>query len=268
MDKNLLDKYKKSEDKLLLAKIIDKCKFSNDKNRVIATDFLDLAQKKLVIDFLKGQKEVNYIVTGGFEEAERTVIIFYPDKLDEIIKENKFDLNTQLSAIRINLPNELNGEYSHKNYLGALMKLGLKREKIGDIIVDDLGADIIVKPDIVKFLMINLSSLTRFSKSEIKQIDLEELRKPKINIEQIKITVSSMRLDNIVAEIAKCSRSMANELIEEERVFINFEMVTKVTKEVKLGDLITIRGKGRTKIIQEDRQTKNGRIVLVIEKYK
>ena len=68
------------------------------------------------------------------------------------------------------MPNEMNGKYIHKNYLSGLMKLGVKREKIGDIVVADDGADILVKPDILKFLLQNLPELKRFSKSKIKQI--------------------------------------------------------------------------------------------------
>ena len=123
------------------------------------------------------------------------------------------------------------------------MKLGISREKIGDILVYDKGADILVMPEMLKFLITNIPSLTRFRKSKIEQIELENLRKIEINMQTIKITVASMRLDNIVSELAKCSRGKSNELLAQERVLLNHEIIQKSSKEVKQNDTITIRGK-------------------------
>lgn len=265
MDKNILEKYKNYEDKILLSKILDKSKFCLEKNKIETTDFLDLAQKQLVIKFLNLQKITNYIFYGGFEDAERTMLVFYPVKIENIIKENKFDFNTMISVIRISLPNELNGTYEHRNYLGALIKLGIKREKIGDIIVNNDGADIIIHPEIEKFVLANLTQLTRFSKSNIDKIKLKDIRKVDTQKEKMTIIVSSMRLDNIVSELAKCSRNKANEFINGERTFINFEVYTKNSKEVKENDIITIRGKGRFKIVKIIGNTKKGKFMVEVE---
>lgn len=267
MDRSILEKYKKQEDRLLLSKVIDKSKFCLEKNKIETTDFLDLSQKELVCKFLQTCKKEQYILYGGLEDAERTVAIFYPEKLEEIIKENKFDFNTIFSVIRITLPNELKGSFEHRNYLGALIKLGLKREKIGDIIVYAEGADIIVKPEIEQFLITNLNELTRFNKSKIEKIKLSEIKQiEKVKIEE-KITVSSMRLDNIVSELAKCSRNKADELLIGERVLINFETTTKASKEIKEKDIITIRGKGRYQIIEILGNSRKGKIIVKVEKF-
>ena len=74
-----------------------------------------------------------------------------------------------------------------------------------------------------------------------------------------------MRIDNIVAELAKCSRKIASQYIESERVYINHEVVLKDSKEVKEGDKITIRGKGRFIIVEKLRNTRKDRIVLKCE---
>lgn len=145
------------------------------------------------------------------------------------------------------------------------MKLGIKREKIGDILVDNEGADIIVSAEILKFLLNNISQLIRFKKSNIEEILLSDLRKIKIEKEEKNITVSSMRLDNIVAELASCSRNKANELILQERIFVNFENIVKSTKEIRANDKITIRGKGRFEIKEILGNTKKGRIMIKVE---
>lgn len=266
MDRSILNKYKKPEEKLILSKILDKISFCETRNQLQVTDFLDLAQQQLIVKFLKLQKQENYLLFGGFEEAERKAIIFYPEKLESLIKENKIDFNEWIKVLRITLPNENKGKYEHKNYLGALMKLGIKREKVGDIIVQEDGADILISKDILKFLQNNLLELTRFQKSKIEEIDIKNLRKVEIKKETISITVSSMRLDNIVAELAKCSRSKATEFLMQERVFVNFEVTTKQTKEIKIGDRITIRGKGRFEIKEIVGNTRKGNIVLKVEK--
>ena len=103
----ILSKITNEEDKLLVAKMLDKIDFSNKRNSVEYTDFLDLRQSKLLENILKKIKYTNYILFGGYKDAERTVIIIYPDKLEDILKNNKFDYNTIIGIIRIKLPNEL-----------------------------------------------------------------------------------------------------------------------------------------------------------------
>ena len=172
-----------------------------------------------------------------------------------------------ISVIKIKLPIELDDEYDHRRYLGAIMKLGIEREKVGDISVKSRGAEIIVKNEVEKFLMQNLGSLTRFSSAEIevKNIDdLQEIEAQKVEITEI---VASLRLDNIVASLARTSRSKATQMLEQERVFLNFKNETKSSKQVNVGDVITIRGKGRFVFKEISGNTRKGRFVIKIDKF-
>ena len=81
------------------------------------------------------------------------------------------------------------------------------------------------------------------------------------------IRVSSLRLDNIVAELARCSRTRANEVILEQRVFLNYMNEENNSKLVKENDVVVIRGKGKFNILRIDGQTKKGKIILVVEHY-
>ena len=87
----------------------------------------------------------NYIFYGGFDNAERKALIIYPEKYNMEMLEKNY--NKILSIVRIELPEEMNGKYAHRNYLGGIVKLGLKREKVGDILVFNNGADIITFVD-------------------------------------------------------------------------------------------------------------------------
>ena len=207
----------------------------------------------------------NYIFYGGFEQAERKILVIYPEKFNATVVEK--NLSNVVKIIRIKLPDDLKGKYTHRDYLGAVIKLGVKREKVGDIIVDNDGADIIVDKDIVKFLSENLSGLTRFSKSTITVENIEDLRMVQIRKEEIEIIVSSLRLDNVISELARCSRNKALDIINMERVFINFQNETKKTKQIKPGDMITIRGKGRFFVKELVGQTRSGRTILKVEKF-
>lgn len=147
------------------------------------------------------------------------------------------------------------------------MKLGIKREKIGDILVDKEGADILLCPDMIKFVETHLTQLTRFQKTKIERISLEEIKKIEIPKEEITIIIPSMRIDAIIAELIQASRSKANMLLEQERVFLNAILVTKPAKEVQEEDFITIRGKGKFQIKQISGTTKKGNLFVKVEKW-
>ena len=263
----ILSKYEGEEDKLLVSKLLDKIELVDKKNNIENTDFLDIHQRGILERVLKTVKYKNYIIYGGYENAERTMIILYPEKLETVFEKDLFDYNSIIQVLRITLPNEIRGKYSHRDYLGAVIKVGIKREKVGDIIVSIDGADIIATKEMVSYLSASLSELTRFSKSNFEIHKIEELNMLPPKTEMINIIIPSMRIDSIVSEIIRTSRSKAMDFIETERVFINSELVTKNAKILKENDLITVRGKGRFKINKILNSTKKGNLVVEIEKY-
>ena len=266
MDKQkILSDYKKQEDKLLISQLLDKIEFCMKREKIEYTDFLDMYQVALVKSFMKKIEFCNYVLYGGFENSERKVLIIYPEKFNiNMIEKNYCKI---MKAIRILLPKEANGKYTHRNYLGGIIKVGLKREKVGDILVSDNGADIIVKEETAQTLKQELTTLTRFENSDFEIVEITELREQEIKVEEISIIVPSLRLDNFVSDLAKTSRSKAAQIIDSERVFINGQNETKVSKQIKLGDVITIRGKGRFVVKEFSGTTRSGRTVVKIEKY-
>lgn len=262
---DLLRDYKKQEDKMCLAQVLDKIEISKAKGRIDSTDFLDMYQVSLVESFLKKNKIEQYKLFGGYEDSERKILITYPESYTEEMLQKNY--NKFLKVVRIELPEEEHGKYAHRNYLGGIVKLGLKREKVGDILVANEGADIVVVSDFAEVLEKELPSLTRFENSKISITEISNLKKKEIKIENIEIIVPSLRLDNIVSDLARTSRSKASQIIAQERVFINGKNETKVSKQVKLGDIITIRGKGRFIIKDFKGTTRSGRTVVLIEKY-
>lgn len=266
MDKQqLLKDYKKQEDKICLSQVLDKIEFSKTREKIEYTDFLDMYQVSLVENFLRKINIKTYQLYGGYEEAERKVLFVYPEKYDDKMLEKNYD--KILKIVRVTLPEEEKGQYSHRNYLGGIVKLGLKREKVGDIIVQEQGADIITLEEFSGILKQELPSLTRFENSKMNVEEIQNLQKREVKVEQVKIIVPSLRLDNFVSDLARTSRSKAVQIMEQERVFVNGQNEKKASKQVKLGDIITIRGKGRFVIKEFDGTTRSGRTVVVVEKY-
>lgn len=267
MDKQkLLNKYSKSEDKLLISKMLDKINLVQTKNSIQYLDFLNLYEQNLLQKIILQEKIQNCLFSSGIENGERKILLFYPDKLSDLIKQNPENI-LPIKCIRIKLPKEMYNTYNHRDYLGGLIKLGIKREKIGDILVFEDGADILILEEIENFLLNNISSLTRFSKSEINSVEIENIRKKEIHRKEINIIVPSLRVDAIISEVLHTSRGKAEILLQEGRVFLNYEQIMKGTKQIKEKDILTVRGKGKFEISKIDGQTRNGRIKITVYQF-
>ena len=252
-----------SQDNLVVRKVKDKINLAIKKNQIQITDFLNMHEIEITSNLIKQEKIENYIWFGGWKEAERKSLVIYPDNWNKQVVEKNLD--TYFSVIRIEFKQQEN--YTHRTYLGAIMKLGVKREKIGDILVNSDGADIIVQKEISDYLSENLRTLTRFKEANIKKVLLKDVQSVIVNKKERQIIVASNRLDTIISELAKCSRNKANEIINAERIFVNFKLETKKTKQIQIGDYITIRGKGRFVIKGIVGTTKNKRNIIQIEEY-
>lgn len=266
MDKqNILGEYKDQDERNLLSFILDKIKFVETRNKIENTNFLDMYQIHLVEKFLTKIKYTNYILWGGYNTAERKVLILYPDKLNVTMVEKNYD--KIMSIIRIQLNETDYGKLFHKNYLGGIIKIGIDREKIGDILVEKNGADILVLNEAKKYLLQELPKLKRFENSNIIEEKIENINYVEPKMEEIKIIVPSLRLDNFVSDLAKTSRTKAIDIIKSERVFVNGKLELKTSKQIKTNDTITIRGKGRFVVKELTGTTRSGRTIVLIEKF-
>lgn len=266
MFKNIRENDQKKEEarRLLEAKIFDQYQFASSKNKITHTDFLSSFEKTMAEKFLQEKSIQNYVFFGGNgENSERNILLFYPEKFDlEMVQKNYGKI---VSAICVSLPKNLS--YEHRIYLSGILKLGVKREKIGDILVRENGADVIALNEIADFLESHLSELTRFKSAKIARIDIAEVKQKEKKFEDLSILVSSMRLDNFVAELARCSRSKAIQILDAQKVFVNGCLETKFSKKINVGDVITIRGKGKFIVEEVARKTRSDKLVVNIKKY-
>lgn len=253
----------KENNKLLIAKIEDKIRLCNEKNKITFSDFVHLNEKSAIIKFIKANQLSNYFFFGGRENSDREVVAFYPDKINEEIA--KTAMKQFIKIVKIRLPK--NTKYTHGEYLSGIMKLGVAREKFGDIVVNSEGADIIAFTEIAEYFANNLGQLTRFKNADISIGELDEIENIMPKFENINIIISSARLDNFVSELGKFSRGNASEYIQEGKVFVNGENEFKESKKIKEGDVITIRGKGKFIIGELVGETRSGRLKVIIRKF-
>lgn len=124
---DLLKDYRKQEDKICLSQVLDKIEFCKAREKLEYTDFLDMYQISLVENFLRKISFKNYKLYGGYEDCERKVLIIYPDKYNDRMLGKNYSKIFKL--IRIELPEEEQGKLSHRNYLGGIVKLRIKKRK-------------------------------------------------------------------------------------------------------------------------------------------
>ena len=254
------------EDKLVIAKLMDKIKLCKTRNKIVNTEFLTIYQRDLIQKELNKNKIKNYMFFGGYDDAESKILVIYPEKFgEEIAKDN---LKNILKAIRIILPKELEGKYNHRDYLGCAMKTGLNRNRIGDIIVYSNKAYIMVLEENAEYIKDFLKDLIRFNKSKVEIIDYSDIEIKEPEFDEIQITVSSMRIDNIVSEIIKFSRSKTEELLKNEKVFVNSRVETKASKLIKENDVLAIRGKGKYIASEVLGTNKKGKSIILVKKFK
>ncbi|MDD4346793.1 MAG: YlmH/Sll1252 family protein [Desulfitobacteriaceae bacterium] len=195
-----------------------------------------------------------HLFFGGYEGAQRTILIFLPDYMKPEITQDSI---CPLAFIRVEYLAD--NKISHRDFLGSLMGTGIKRETIGDILVGEESCDIVVLKEVLSYLMANFESVGRL-KVKTSVITAELVKVPEEKYLIMKDTVASMRLDNVVSSGFLISREKASEYVKAGRVFLNFLECSKVDKIVSEGDAISLQGMDKIKLHQIGNQTKKGRI--------
>ncbi|RXI98087.1 RNA-binding protein [Anaerobacillus alkaliphilus] len=212
------------------------------------TDFLDPREQQILTSIIGQDPDVVFSLYGGNENAERKRAFLHPPYLDATIDDY------QLSAYRVHYPHKF-VNLSHRDLLGSMMGLGLKREKFGDILLEEELIQIIVASEIGSYVEANLQSIGR-AQVRLEQVSLNTLMLQKEEWLEKVITASSLRLDVILSEIYQVSRSKIMPYIESKKVKINWKLVEQPSFQLQAGDHISVRGLGRSKLITVQGKTK------------
>ena len=264
MDKTkLLDKLgADKEDRLLLAKALDRAEQARIRNIPSSTDFLSPQQRVMAQELLRmaGTPENAYVALGGYEGAERTILLFLPDWLEAEDAQSQSPLRFLRASFR--------REYhlTHRDFLGSLMGMGIVREKVGDILVSPESADLIVLDTVADFLLSSWNSAGR-AKLTVSEIPGEYLHIPQVRCEEVRDTVSSLRLDAVCSTGFRMARGKAVDMISSGHVQVNWRPCTKADKLLTEGDTVSARGFGKFQLAVVGGVTKKGRTAIVVKRY-
>lgn len=264
MDKSqLLDRVNVTgEDRLLLAKVLDRARQARERNIPAATDFLSPQQQMQVLELLRlaGIPETEYVRLGGYAGAERNLFLFLPDWMDPELAEQESPIRCLRAAFREEY------QLTHRDFLGSLMGMGVVREKLGDILVSSTSADLIVLDTVVDFLRSSWESAGR-AKLTVTEILPAHLHIPEVKCQEVRDTVSSLRLDAIASTGFRMARGKAADLIASGRVQVNWKECTKPDKLLSAGDTVSARGFGKFELTEVGGMTKKGRTSIVLKRY-
>lgn len=247
------------EDRDIVSKTLDLLAKVKRHHLIKYTDFCNPYQLGIIFSRLNQVDGVSFWADGGYEGAERQQIVICPDYL---LKE---DVIRGLTCLKIegNFPE--NKKPSHRDYLGSLLGLGLKREKIGDILVEQDGARLIVALEVASFIEANLLQVNRWT-IKVGEVSFSELELPLKEGKEIVCAVASLRVDAISAFGYGISRSKMVSEIKAQKLTLNWKLCSDPSRSVAEGDVISLKGKGRMEVISVDGFSKKGRTFVTLKR--
>ena len=247
------------KDEFLLKRIRELANLSYQRDIVTFTDFLNLNEQNMLASLKLHQMGVEVKLFGGYEHAERQMAAFFPESLG-------FSWDYPIDCLKIE-PKALrfSEELGHRDYLGALLNLGVDRSVVGDILIKNKEAWFFCLHKMSDFFIENFIRVKHTTVLVSRVEQAEEIPEPEF--EMINGTCASVRLDALIGLAFQASRSSMVSFIESGLVFVNGKLITSNGYEPKEGDIISVRGKGRFIYDGVSRQTKKGRLGVRIRKY-
>lgn len=255
MEKNLLQHFK-PEEFPFIEKAEGWLSLVLEKGRRKRTDFLDPRQAEILRQLTRHYGGITLLEEGGYEGAERRRFLLIPEGEDP--REEDFQI-----AYLLIRPKGRFSPLQHRDYLGALLSLGIVRDKFGDLWVVEEGAYLVLAAEIADLVRLQLTEVGRVP-VEVEGKERDEVPFRAEVLKERSITASSLRLDAVLAELLPLSRAKTADLIRGGRVKRNHRIADKTDEEVMAGDLLSVRGFGRFHILEDMGRTKKGNVLLRI----
>lgn len=246
------------DDAFFYAKLKDAVRLCLKRGFPCFVGFLNEHQVSLAKAYLKKEQQSNFSFFCGYQNGERAILGVCANQ------EGIMDYMFPLSPLTFSFKKEY--ALSHRDFLGALMGMGLKREAIGDILVESGRAVIFVKDEVKAFILTQIEKIGSVGVT-ISEDYIEPLPQP-YSFKELTCTVASMRLDNIVSAVTGQSREKSSKLIKSGMVAVNAVVLDSVSREIKTGDKIAVRRKGKFIVSDMHGLTKKGRQKLTIKEYR
>lgn len=250
------------------SRINDLMEESLKNNYLVSTKFLSLSEQNFALSKINELKilrnELDIFLFGGNDESDRKKIYFIPKFYSYSL--NDIKNNSEISLLKIVPKNQKFCEdITHRDVLGSLMSLNYNRNMFGDIIIKDNIYYVYLDSKIISEVSSSLNSIKHTSiTSSI--LDINEIN-ISLNFKEIIINVASLRLDSLIKEVFKISRNDSQELIKNEFAFINGNLITSTSYEVKENDRISVKSKGKFIYLNLEGKSRKDRLFLKIKLY-
>jgi len=224
------------------------------------TDFLDPRQAHILFTLANRHPDAQVALEGGGEQAERKRAIVAPDyrQLD--------GEDFGIDVLEIRSDDRKIADLDHGDYLGALLGLGIKRDKIGDLHVDEEGCHALIAEEIGDFLVGHMKQAHRVD-VRVSIRPLSELRAVRTELQEQVLSVASMRLDGIASDVFRLSRTKIVAPIKAGRCRVSWKPVEDPSHTLRSGDVVSMKGFGRFKVIEVEGMSKSGRLRVRIGKF-
>lgn len=224
------------------------------------TDFLGLAEQSAFSEIKREIGGINYTLFGGAEGAERVIIRFGSE--DDL----GYSLPHPISLIKAEpLSQKYADRLSHRDFLGALLNLGIERSVLGDIVIIDNVGYIFAKEDMAQYIA---DSLTKVKRTDVKASVIDSLPEGQLyRTERRQVQANGERLDAIVAKVFSLSRDDAQSLFKKRLVFADGREIESTSYIPKVGEKISVRGHGRFIYLGMQSHTRKGKMNIAIEMY-
>ncbi len=200
----------------------------------------------------------NSLLYGGNEACERKILGVFPDW-----EEPDFDA---FPVTLVKCTCSFKKDFTHRDYLGSLMGLGIERDRIGDIVATEDAGFFFLHSSISEYVLNNLKKIGSHG-VKLSVQNMSDMEYPEGRFAILKTVVASMRLDAVVGGCVNLSRSRSASLIEHEKVSVNHRLITECSAKVSEGDLLSVRGFGRFLVAATEGGTRSGRLHLSLKKY-
>lgn len=249
------------EERMLLARVLDKLDQATSRNIPSHTEFLSPAHRASVEKLLNLLGHPDHLFYGGYPEAERTMCFFMPSwqSPEDVLCDPPI-------ALLCATYQRGGGDISHRDILGALLGLGIVREKVGDLLVGEGCCHILLLPELAPFVAGNLDKAGRTS-LVVEETPISTLEVPQFKVKIIKDTVATLRLDAVMSSGFSLSRGKCSDYISTGKVLLNHKECKKNDKGVAQGDTISCRGLGKCRVTAVGGLSKKGRIMIEMERY-
>ena len=227
------------EEQLLKKRIMELAALCYQRDIPSYTDFLNLNEQTVFHSIERSLPPVRYLITGGYEPAERKIVCFLPSYEEDAT-------NLPISILKVEPVNARFADgLTHRDYLGALMNLGIERGMVGDIVINEDGC----------FIFVSCTAVPAFS-CRVEQ-----------KFEEIRGSIASPRLDNVLSLVYHTSRTKILPYIQGEKVFVDGKLAVSPSMQLKGGEIVSVRGLGKFLFTGTENETRKGRIFAAVRRY-